>query len=161
MARGLEKQAIEATCLRLLQTKRRVGVRDVTAELRRLYGAAARTERVAQILRSVADSVDQALDSTHLIEELQRLHQRVREAEQRAALAEEREARHQDFWATRYGDKLAALEARERLGEQQARSAVSAGQYLRIYQKAAELARRLSQYEDVEPLIAAAPSDRG
>jgi hypothetical protein len=78
------------------------------------------------------------------------LRRELAEAERRAARAEELERRHQDFWAARYQEKVEELQGAMSLRNP---PGVSSEQYLRLYQRAAELARRLSRYEEVEPLL--------
>jgi hypothetical protein len=68
-------------------------------------------------------------------------------AEGRAALSEERERQHQDLWASRYADKVLELERQQTRTTARA-AGVTHEQYLRVYQRAADLARRLAKYED-------------
>ena len=157
MHRKLTREEVEAVCRRLLSERRRVTVRSVMAELRRCYRAAGRTERVSMILRQLAESAGPTPPEGT---ELASLREQLRVAEERAARAEELERQHQDFWANRYAEKVTELERRyaEALNTKQA---IRSEQYLRIHQRAAELAQRLARYEPVEPLISPPPSQSG
>src|SRR5690349_15458641 len=120
MGHRLTKEQIVGVCRELLRQRRRVGVRDVTEQLLRLYGRRGRTERVAAILReeeraalpspsgsSAAKSDVEALrEQVHIAEE------QAAQAKVRAARAEEMERRHQDFWAARYAERVEELERR-------------------------------------------------
>ncbi len=147
MARGLSDYQIEITVTDLLRRSRRVTVREVMQALRDRFGGSGRTERVCQVLKRLESQLQISPDEVDVQQELEALRARVQQAEARASLSEERERRHQDLWATRYAEKVAELE------QQQARPGPSAPgitheQYLRVYQRAAELARRLARYED-------------
>lgn len=148
MNRKLTLDQIEVVCRDLLRSIRRVTVRAVMIELHRRYGAAGRTERVSEILRRLEASGTfnpprEPADTAALL-------QRLEVAEARAARSEEMERRHQEYWAKRYAEKADELERRYAAG-MKARPAITTDQYLRLQQRAAELARRLSQYESVDP----------
>jgi hypothetical protein len=144
---------IEEACRALFRTRRKVGVRDVARYLQELHGFKGRTERVAIVLKRVQEEQialpsppDQQPDQAALAPLLRQL----REAERRAARAEELERRHQDFWADRYAEKLQELERRLEARRHDAPT-VTPEQYLRVSQRVVELERRLAQYEGVEP----------
>jgi hypothetical protein len=144
---------IEEVCSALLRVRRKVGVRDVTSRLRELYGFKGRTQRVGIVLKRLKEekiplpfpSAEQAGP-----EVLECLRKQLREAEERAARAEDRERRHQDFWAERYAEKVQELERRFEVLARDAPT-VTADQYLRVSQRVVELERRLAQYETVDP----------
>jgi hypothetical protein len=116
--------------------------------LRSQFGGCGRTERICRILKRL-ESQRQRPDASLAAgsRELETLRERVRAAEARAALSEERERQHQDLWANRYAEKIAELERQQSRATSRA-AGVSHEQYLRVYQRAAELARRLAKYED-------------
>jgi hypothetical protein len=148
---------IQEVCHALLQVQRRVGRRDVMRELHRRYGAMGRCERVARILKRVGEGATVSPSQVGpevatLIEQLRAAEERAGRAEQRASAAEEMERSHQDFWANRYAEKIVELQKRQAAMDLNAKRGVSPDEYLRIYRRAAELARRLAQYEPVEPL---------
>jgi hypothetical protein len=148
MPRGLSDEQIERITRGLLAHRHRVTVRDVMQALRTEFGGCGRTERVCRILKRLESQerlVAASVSSPN--EEIEALYERVRAAEARAALSEERERQHQDFWASRYAEKVAALERQQpRVTHRSA--GVTHEQYLRVYQRAEELARRLAKYED-------------
>lgn len=150
MHRKLTVKQIRDVCVELLEQDEAASIRDVRTRLKHLYDASGRTKRVAGILRSIRDQQrrQQPVDE---MTDLATLRRQLIEAEERAARAEEMERRHQDFWAARYQEKVEELEAR--MAAQVAVSGVSPEQYLRLYQRAMELARRLAQYEEVGPLL--------
>ena len=155
MREGLSESSIEEACRTLLSQRRRVGVRDVMTYLRMQHGIAGRTERVAGILRREELRSSTVMPPpnppTLLPVELADLQEQLRLAEARALRAEDLERRHQDFWAARYDEKVQEIE--KRYADLLARNAaVTSDQYLRIHQVAADLARRLAQYEKVDPL---------
>ena len=148
MPRGLSDLQIEQSIRELFVRQRRVTVRDVMKVLRVRFGASGRTERVCQMLKRLEAEGDslrlaQAVDTQAFLA----LRERVRDAEARAALSEERERQHQDLWAQRYAEKVALLD-RQQVSTARTLSGVTHEQYLRVYQRAAELARRLARYED-------------
>jgi hypothetical protein len=147
MPRGLSDRQIEQVTRELLSRQRRVTVREVMLTLRARFGGCGRTERICLVLKRIeaeADAVSAIRGAD--AQEIAALQERVRVAEARAALSEERERQHQDLWAARYAEKIAQLD------RQPSRTTKAVGvtheQYLRVYQRAAELARRLSKYED-------------
>ena len=147
MHRKLTTEQIRRVCDEMLSQSQGASVASVMTRLRERHGASGRTARVAGILSEVLREFRSRLDENSDVTVLRR---ELAEAERRAARAEELERRHQDFWAERYREKVeelqVALGARKPTG-------VSSEQYLRLYQRAAELARRLSRYEEVEPLL--------
>lgn len=153
----LSDEQIEKVCRDLLGAQRRVGVRDVMRRLRAKFGSVGRTERVAGLLSrlqaecAVPNSVPSSDEFLKLRDRLGAVEVRAERAEARAALAEEREIKHQNYWAGRYGARLDEL---EQLHSAQLRAAgkLASERYLRLYQKAAQLAERLARYEEVVPL---------
>lgn len=151
MNRKLTSEQIESTCRELLGGRRHVTVRDAMAELQRRHGAAGRTERVSRILSRL--ETHQPFEPTHVeapAPDATALLERLDAAEARAARSEEMERRHQDYWAERYAEKADELE-RKYSAILQARPPITTDQYLRLQRRVAELSRRLSKYEDVEP----------
>jgi hypothetical protein len=147
MSRGLSDSQIEHISRELLVRQRRVSVRDVMLVLRTQFGSCGRTERICRILKRVeAESEPTRVAGAASTNEIEALRERVRLAEARAALSEERERQHQDLWAARYAEKVAQLERQSRATKLD--RGVTHDQYLRVYQRAAELARRLAKYED-------------
>jgi hypothetical protein len=147
MPRGLSDAQIERATRELLARQYRVTVRDVTGALRSQFGGCGRTERICRILKRL-ESEREGLGATSLAsEDLEALRARVRAAEARAALSEERERQHQDLWASRYAEKVAELEKQSQRATGRT-TGVTHEQYLRVYQRATELARRLAKYED-------------
>lgn len=148
MNRKLTAEQIEAACRDLLSRRRRVTVRAVMAELHRRHGFAGRTERVGQILRPLQAAPISARDAKSA--DIATLRERLENAEARAARSEEVERRHQEYWAKRYAEKADELE-RKYAPALQARPTITADQYLRLQQRIADLTRRLSRYEPVDP----------
>jgi hypothetical protein len=155
MPRGLSDAQIERVTRQLLCEQHRVTVRQVMQVLRLRYGGCGRTERICRILkqlerqRRASPVVPKDVPSNDSVEpvELERLREQLRLAQERAALSEERERRHQDLWASRYAEKVAQLDRQPNRAAVQA-AAITHEQYLRVYQRAADLARRLAKYED-------------
>lgn len=155
----LSNEQIEKVCRDLLGSQRRVGVREVMQRLRAEFGSVGRTERVAAVLNrlqaecAVPNSMPSSDEFLKLRDQLSAAEVRAERAEARAALSEERELKHQSYWAGRYGAKLDELEL---LHSAQLRAVGKSAseRYLRLYQKAAQLAERLARYENVEPLVA-------
>jgi hypothetical protein len=151
MPSRLTAPQIETSCRQLLINQRRVGVRDVMEDLRNRHGLCGRTARVAGILRRVEQDLNQPkIPAGNGSAEIALLRQQLRAAEHRAQRAEELERSHQDFWAKRYAEKVDELERRNAAAPSRA-GVITSEQYLRIHQRAAELARRLAKYEAVEP----------
>jgi hypothetical protein len=88
------------------------------------------------------------------------LRERLSVVEARAERAELRERKHQDLWATRYGEKVRELELLH-AAQLLAASEAAADRYLRLYQRAADLAEKLSRYEKVEGFANAVESGLG
>jgi len=158
MPRGLSVAQIERTTRELLASHHHVTVRDVMQALRTQFGGCGRTERICKILKRL-ESQRQApaapSSASAASEDLRALRERVQIAEARAALSEERERQHQDLWASRYAEKVAALEKQSLRATNRA-NGVTHEQYLRVYQRATELARRLAKYEDPDKPATAA-----
>lgn len=147
--RKITIQQIRAVCEEMLQQTDAPSVRSVMAQLRLRHGACGRTERVAEVLRGLIEKREarrQVPESSDVVS----LRQQLFEAEQRAVRAEELERRHQDFWAERYQEKIEELQSR--VGTPIS-AGVSSEQYLRLYRQAAELARRLAQYEQMGSVL--------
>jgi hypothetical protein len=148
MPRGLSNSQIERVTQELLARRYRVTVRDVMGALRIQFGGCGRTERVCSILKKLqAASPPPQSAVAAADDEINVLRERVRTAEARAVLSEERERHHQDLWASRYAEKIAELEKHQPRVASRV-TGVSHEQYLRAHQRAAELARRLAKYED-------------
>jgi hypothetical protein len=148
MPRGLSDNQIERVTHELLADRHRVTVRDVMGALRSKFGGCGRTERICRILKKLEAAHPLPQRSAAATEdEIEALRERVRVAEARAVLSEERERHHQDLWASRYAEKIAELEKHQPRPTSRL-TGVSHEQYLRVYQRAAELARRLAVYED-------------
>jgi hypothetical protein len=145
--RGMSDTQIEQVTRQLLCEQHRVTVREVMQALRLRFGGCGRTERICRVLRQLEQErrasppvpVDRA--------EFDRLREQLHTAQQRAALSEERERLHQDLWASRYAEKVAQLE-QQSMRAAPAATGVTHDQYLRLYQRAVDLARRLAKYED-------------
>lgn len=149
MNHKLTSEQIEAACRDLLSARRHVTVRAVMAELHRHHGAAGRTERVSQILRRLQTAPFESTRDPQLAN-IAALRERLEAAETRAARSEEMERRHQDYWAKRYAEKADELE-RKYAPALQPPAAITADQYLRLRQRVADLTRRLSRHEPVDP----------
>ena len=143
-------QQIEEVCRTLLEGHRRVGVRDVMRRLRALYGSGGRTERVAAVLSRVMAERPVVGRPTPSPDEFEDLRGKLKGALERAALAEQREIQHQDYWARRYAERLEELE-RAHASQLSTATRTASERYLRLYQWAAELTNRLRRYEVVEP----------
>ena len=152
MRRKLTSEQIRTTCLAVLKRSRSATVREVLAELQSNYGASGRRERVNNILRSVVAQW-KAEAPTAEDPDITSQRRQLLDAQRRAERAEALERSHQDFWAARYGEKLADLESRRM--QPPGTSGVSPEQYLRLYRRAAELWNRLARYEEVGPLLPA------
>lgn len=147
MPRGLTAGQIEQTVRELLSQSRRVTVRDVRRALRARFGGGGRTERLCEILRRQENQSSSTSRDPADADDVRQLRERVQIAEARALLSEQREREHQDLWARRYADKVAEYERQPARVSHQA-AGVPHEQYLRVHQRAAELARRLARYED-------------
>ena len=147
--RRISDQQIEEACRALLRERRHVGVRDVMAQLRLAHGAIGRTERVAAVLRRAMTECPVVASPAPSSDQLAYLRERLRVAEERAARAEAREIQHQDYWARRYAERLEELE-RSHAIQLGSATRTASERYLRLYQWAARLTNRLSQYEAVE-----------
>jgi hypothetical protein len=148
MPRGLSDAQIERVTRQLLSEQHRVTVREVMRVLRLRFGGCGRTERICRILRQL-ESEERKPSASVSVEsaELETLREQLRVAQARAALSEERERLHQDLWASRYAEKVAELEKPAPRGPVPSLG-ITHDQYLRVCQRAADLARRLAQYED-------------
>jgi hypothetical protein len=158
MGRQLTDEEIRSTLATLLHTRTQVSGRSLRRALRARFGAVGRTARVFQIWREMTGTTDRgALElSEYSKEQLRAGELRVRAAEARALLAEEREQAHQDKWA----GEIHAL--REQLARHEAsmpRSGVAHETYHRLYAAYLETRRRLARYEpELSPMqISAAP----
>jgi hypothetical protein len=159
MSHGLTDPQIEQSIRELLTRQRRVTVREVMTMLRLRFGSSGRTERICQMLKRLESEGESARAAqTAEAQAFEALNERIRAAEARAALSEERERHHQDLWAERYAEKVAQLD-RQQVRAAKAVSGVTPEQYLRVYQRAAELARRLAKYEDPDKPAPEAPGD--
>jgi len=152
MPRGLSDIQIELTARELLGQQRRVTVRDVMLALQSRFGGCGRTERICRILKQV-ESQWKPVNPGAGTDEIQVLRDRLRVSEARAAVSEERERQHQDLWASRYAEKVAELE-KHQIRAMARPAGVTHEQYLRVYQRAVDLARRLAKYEDPDKPVA-------
>jgi hypothetical protein len=129
-------------------------VRDVMRHLQQVHGTSGKTERVSRVLRaSLLKHAHPPVQLPSPPPDVTELLARLRAAEARAERAEELERSHQDFWARRYDQQLEELERQKAALKRAPSSGVSAEKYLRVCQRAAELARRLAEYEPVEPFV--------
>lgn len=151
MNRRLTDEQIQRACEQLLQTHRQPTTRQVMQHLQEHHGASGRSARIGKILRATL-SLPVIRTDTPLAAENTLLKEALTRAIARADLSEARERSHQDFYANQYALKAAEFESRLSALDATPRG-VSPEQYLRLYQRAAELLRRLSQYEPVEPLL--------
>jgi hypothetical protein len=148
MHQKLTAAQIEGVCLEAHRTAPNPPVRQVLAALRHRFGCCGRTERVGEILRRVIEANPRPLPSANI--ELDSLQQQLAAAEARAKRAEDLERHHQDFWAGRYQAKVTELANRT---GQPVSAVIPFDDHLKLYRKAAELARRLARYEDVGSLL--------
>jgi hypothetical protein len=153
MPRRLSDVQIERVTRELLVRQRRVSVREVMLTLRTQFGSTGRTERICRVLKRLeSEGESTRVAEAAIAHEIELLRERVRLAEARAALSEERERQHQDLWAARYAEKVAQLERQSRATGHP--RGVTHEQYLRLYRRAAELARRLGKYENPDGPVA-------
>jgi hypothetical protein len=158
MARQLSDEEVRSTLVTLLQSRAQVSGRSLRRALRARYGAVGRTARVFQIWREMTggSARGEAELSDYSKEQLRAGELRVRAAESRAVLAEEREQAHQDKWAV----EIHAL--RQQLAQHEAsmpRSGVPHETYHRLYAAYLEVRRRLARYEpELSPTQIAAPA---
>ena len=154
MRRSLSDQTIQAVCRELLAGSRKVTTRQLAEELRHRYGHPGRQERIVRALREAMREPVPSLalppSENDRVKELAELRKRLEAMERRAELAEERERRHQDFWANRFVERVAEIEAtfeRRQAAQQRARRTITSEEYLRLHQRIVELTRRLAEYE--------------
>lgn len=81
------------------------------------------------------------------------LEERLRDAERRAAEAEDRDRGNQNFYARRYGEQCARLEAERAAWNASRDREAGSEQYLRLYRRAVYFRDRLARYEEVESLL--------
>lgn len=130
---------IEFSCREVLAREAAASGRMLRRVLRERYGAAGRTDRVYAIWRRLSRGEDLRGPVTDL--ERNRWSARIAAAEERARLAEERETKHQDRWAS----EVYAL--REQLRARQATLAtgVSHDVYRRVHQELLQVRGELEQ----------------
>jgi hypothetical protein len=170
MHRKLTDEQIVAECRELLSQHRRVTVRDVSDALRARFGGPGRNRRAVRILDSLHDKVSfiaksEQSEASHseLTRQLHASQQQLSKAREQITRLEKLADGYQDFWARRYADKLVelddklkrldtleALERKRAVSRNQERPAISPTDYWRVHQRAAELARRLAEYEPVD-----------
>jgi len=148
--RRLTTEQIEIAARALLRGRRQVTVQALRHSLHERHGAGGRTERIARILKQLQNELALLPPNEPGGEELEKLQQRVREAEARAERAEQLERSHQDFWARRYSEKADELERRHAAALKN-RASISADQHLRLLQENAELRRRLLEHSQPAP----------
>lgn len=142
----------------------------VRAELKRLYGASGGTDRVYRVLEgppplppasppqnkalAEVERTSQALaaDLAAANRKIKQLQEELQQASAARDLANERSDGAQDYWARLYDQRKQEFEQMAARLREQAKPAVSPDQYLRVCQRAAELSKRLSQYELVESI---------
>lgn len=152
MNRKLTTDQILQTCQELSNPS----VRTVMQRLSHKYGVRGRTDRIRTLLNTLKQQAAPPLPSTPVAEpervslENAQLREQLAQALERASRAEDLERRHQDYFAARYAEQLEAL--KNRLSARDT-TEVTSEQYLRLYQRAHELATRLAKYEDVGPLL--------
>jgi MoxR-like ATPase len=102
MNRKLNLAEMESVCRALMASEGRVTVRRLRAELKLRLGAVGRGERVLALWRRLGAAAEAPAEdvSGNSAASVRAWQARVSAAEQRAALAEEREQRHQDRWAS-------------------------------------------------------------
>lgn len=147
--RKLAREQIESTCRRLLRERREVRVADVREALRAEYGSCGRTERVSSVLREMSAATPLCAENpvNSSVEELQA---QLRKAEARAALAEDREMRHQDYWAQRFDERTQELERKYAAELAALRRRPSSDDFLKVHQRLADALRRIAAYESGE-----------
>jgi outer membrane murein-binding lipoprotein Lpp len=138
VSQQISEADIRAAAVRLLVHHRHITVRALAEALRAHHGHSARTQRVARIVKELNSAPPQS------VEEVLTLREQLRAAVERAERAEQRERAHQDYWAARYAEQVAALSR----SSQTSVEGISHQQYLAIHQRAAALRRRLARYED-------------
>ena len=111
MAPKLTDGQIEILCREMLAREASPSGRGLRRLLRERYGASGRTDRVFAIWRRLSRVDDGAAPVND--EERRRWMARVAAAEGRAQLAEEREIKHQDHWASEIYTLREQLRARQ------------------------------------------------
>jgi MoxR-like ATPase len=129
MALKLTDGQIELLCRELLARETLPSGRLLRRALRERYGAVGRTDRIYAIWRRL-NRGDTPLDAV-TDPERQRWIVRIAAAEERARLAEEREIKHQDRWAS----ELYALREQLRTRQGSLASGVSHDVYHRVHQE--------------------------
>jgi hypothetical protein len=139
MALKLTDRQIETLCLEVLAREEAPSGRLLRRALRERYGAVGRTDRVYAVWRQLIRGENAPGVVTD--EERNRWAARIAAAEQRARLAEEREIKHQDRWASE------VYELREQLRGRQGTlaSGVSHDAYLRVHQELLRVRSELEQ----------------
>ena len=139
MALKLTDGQIEILCREVLARESAPSGRMLRRALRERFGAAGRTDRVYAIWRRLSLGENEQSPTTDV--ERQRWMARVAAAEERARLAEEREIKHQDRWASEVYELREQLRARpETLG-----SGVSHDAYRRVHQELLQVRGELEQ----------------
>jgi hypothetical protein len=110
MALKLTDGQIETVCREVLAREDSPTWRLLRRSLRDRYGAVGRTDRVYAVWRQL--SRGENVPGTVTDEERNRWTARIAAAEQRAQLAEEREIKHQDRWASEVYELREQLRAR-------------------------------------------------
>jgi len=160
MNRQLSRTQIEVVCIELVSTRPEVSVRDVTRELKRRHGAAGRNERVAGILKGVKADASKVVIVSRPAVRADEWDTPIAKALERAERAEDRERRHQDFWADRYAQRCEELELHYRRQFDELNRQHSE-RYLGVCQRVVELERRIAGYEAMDPASAAPLSSVG
>jgi hypothetical protein len=139
MALRLTDRQIETLCLEVLAREEAPSGRLLRRALRERYGAVGRTDRVYAVWRHLSRGENAPGAVTD--EERNRWAARIAAAEQRARLAEEREIKHQDRWASEVYELREQLRARPGT----LASGVSHDAYLRVHQELLRVRGELEQ----------------
>lgn len=139
MTLKLSDRQIEILCLEVLAREEAPSGRLLRRALRERYGAVGRTDRVYAVWRQL--SRGENAPSAVTDEERNRWAARIAAAEQRARLAEEREIKHQDRWASEVYELREQLRARPGT----LASGVSHDAYRRVHQELLQVRGELEQ----------------
>ncbi len=139
MAHQLTDAQIQVVCREVLAREPAPSGRSLRRALRARYGGVGRTDRVYAIWHQMSRGGQETLAVTDV--ERQRWLARIQAAEDRARLAEERELRHQDHWAS----EVHALRERLRLQQGTLSSGVPHETYHRVHRELQRLRTELAR----------------
>ena len=139
MPQKLTNPQIEILCREVLARESAPSGRSLRRALRERYGASGRTDRVFAIWRQMSRGVGEGGSVTD--EERQLWSARIAAAEERARLAEEREIKHQDRWASEIYELREQLRARQGAAD----SGVSHDAYRKVHQELIQARSELEQ----------------